>query len=412
MPGALRVVDGPSAGREIVVDRDFAVGREETGNGNLGNDPELSRRHARFSSLDSGGIMVEDVGSTNGTFVNGTRISEPHQLAPGDTIKIGKTTLQFEDSQATMISERPAAAAAAAGSEVIAPVATPAASAPPPPPARPAPPPAAEPQPVAGAVAAPPPGPPAGSPPPGPPGPAKPERRRPTALIVIGLAVAAGVVIAIVAATGGSSNGSSSTQASAPVTSTPLVPTTGAPAASATPAATTTPAATSTPAPAPASSGSSSTKPTPAGSTLKLGQPAVIAYDDASNHKKSTIQLTPSPIERGSLDDFKNVQLDADQKTSTPFYVKVSVKNIGTGDLSGATPANYIDGVDDRGQSQTSVIFFGDFSRCASVDPKHLKPGESYSTCLTYLIPKGGSIVGMRWVLFDQKTGKSDLNWK
>jgi hypothetical protein len=148
------------------------------------------------------------------------------------------------------------------------------------------------------------------------------------------------------------------------------------------------------------------------GSTLKMGRPAVIAYDDASSHKKSTIEVTPKPIERGTLDDFKNIKLDAEQKTATPFYVKVAVKNVGKGDLSGADPASYIDGVDDRGQPQNEVIFFGTFDRCDSSDPKHLKPGQSYETCLTYLIPKGGSIVGMRWVVFDEKSGKSNLNWK
>ena len=151
---------------------------------------------------------------------------------------------------------------------------------------------------------------------------------------------------------------------------------------------------------------------TPIGSSLKFGQPAVIAYDDASSHDQSTIQVTPNPIQQGSISDFKNVQLDPGQKSSTPFYVNVSVKNIGKGDLSGDSPANYLDGVDDRGQAQNAVIFFGDFPRCESVTPKSLKPGQTYKTCDTFLIPKGGSLVGMRWVVFDQKTGKSDLNWK
>ena len=156
----------------------------------------------------------------------------------------------------------------------------------------------------------------------------------------------------------------------------------------------------------------SSTTPTPVGSTLKLGQPAVIAYDDASNHKKGTIEITPAPIQKGSISDFQNIQLDADQKTSTPYYVKVGVKNVGTTDLSGSTPASYLDGVDDRNQEQSEVIFFGDFPRCDATEPKQFKPGASYSACLTYLIPKGGSLVGMRWSVFDEKTGKSDLNWK
>jgi hypothetical protein len=151
---------------------------------------------------------------------------------------------------------------------------------------------------------------------------------------------------------------------------------------------------------------------TAVGSTLKMGQTAVIAYDDSSTHRKSTIDVTPKAIERGTLDDFKNIKLDANQKTATPFYVKVAVKNVGKGDLSGSEPGSYIDGVDDRGQQQNEIIFFGNFDRCNSANPKHLRAGESYETCLTYLIPKGGSIVGMRWVVFDQKSGKSDINWK
>ena len=151
---------------------------------------------------------------------------------------------------------------------------------------------------------------------------------------------------------------------------------------------------------------------TPMGSTLKVGETAVIAYDDASNHKKSRIEVTPQKIEKGTIDDFKDIDLEGKQKTSTPFYVTMRVKNVGKGDLSGTNPATYIDGVDDRGQEQDEIIFFGDFDRCNNDNAKSLKPGESYSACLAYLIPGGGSIKGMRWIAFDQKSGKSNIDWK
>lgn len=151
---------------------------------------------------------------------------------------------------------------------------------------------------------------------------------------------------------------------------------------------------------------------TAAGSTLQIGEAATIAYEDASKKLKSNITVAPTKIEKGSIDDFKNISLDADQKTATPYYAEVTVRNVGTGNLTGTDPASYIDAVDDRGQRQNEIIFFGDFERCDGSDPKSLKPGESYDTCLTYLIPKGGSIAGMRWIFFDQKTGKSDINWK
>ena len=138
----------------------------------------------------------------------------------------------------------------------------------------------------------------------------------------------------------------------------------------------------------------------------------MIDYTDSTTNDKSTIELTPKSIEKGSLDDFKNIKLDDDQKNSTPYYAKISVKNVGKGDLSGASPATYINGVDDRGQDQNEIIFFGDFERCDNEKPDKFKPGDSYEACLAYLVPGGGSIVGFHWIAFDEKSGKSDLNWK
>jgi hypothetical protein len=210
-----------------------------------------------------------------------------------------------------------------------------------------------------------------------------------------GLAVVAAIGSLAAAGCGGGSSGGSAAQSTA------------APAATSA-ATTAAPVATTTVATAPATAGGL----TPIGSALQMGQPAVVSYTDDTTHKTSNVEVTPEKIEQGTLDDFKNIQLDANQKTSTPFYVPLHVKNVGTGDLSGSNPGEFIDGVDDRGQFQSDVIFIGSFDRCASADPKHFKPGESYDTCLTYLIPKGGSIVGMRWSAFDQKTGKSDITWK
>jgi hypothetical protein len=148
------------------------------------------------------------------------------------------------------------------------------------------------------------------------------------------------------------------------------------------------------------------------GSTLKIGQAAVIAYDDASNHKKSRIEVTPQKIEKGTIGDFKNIDLDAKEKASTPYYVTMHVKNVGKGDLSGTDPASFVDGIDDRGQEQNEIIFFGNFDRCNSDKAKSLKPGESYNSCLAYLIPGGGSIKGMRWIAFDEKSGKANIDWE
>jgi 6-phosphogluconolactonase (cycloisomerase 2 family) len=95
--GVLRITGGGLAGREIPLDHDgFTVGRSEEGLGSLGGDPEISRRHARFRVKDTGKVLVEDLGSSNGTYVNGRRITGPRLLSPGDTVKLGETTVTFE----------------------------------------------------------------------------------------------------------------------------------------------------------------------------------------------------------------------------------------------------------------------------------------------------------------------------
>ena len=57
-------------------------------------DPEVSRRHAAFRQVD-GGIGIEDLGSTNGTFVNDPRGRYPGSRA-GDRVRFGNTVWRFE----------------------------------------------------------------------------------------------------------------------------------------------------------------------------------------------------------------------------------------------------------------------------------------------------------------------------
>ena len=57
------------------------------------DDPYASEFHARVETND-GGTMVHDLGSTNGTYVNGRRITVPTPAGKGDTVQIGKTILK------------------------------------------------------------------------------------------------------------------------------------------------------------------------------------------------------------------------------------------------------------------------------------------------------------------------------
>lgn len=62
----------------------------------LPNDEFASARHARFEPRRDG-VYVEDVGSTNGTFVNGIRLARERRLTPGDIVRVGETDLRFEE---------------------------------------------------------------------------------------------------------------------------------------------------------------------------------------------------------------------------------------------------------------------------------------------------------------------------
>jgi FHA domain len=99
----------PSTGRLVVVkSADLAHGEEfqlnsaqlTIGRGNqndipIGTDEYASARHARFEPRQDG-VWVQDLGSTNGTFLNGARLEHPRRLTSGDVVRVGETDLRFD----------------------------------------------------------------------------------------------------------------------------------------------------------------------------------------------------------------------------------------------------------------------------------------------------------------------------
>ena len=79
----LRVTEGKERGTRLSVDADLLIGRvAPEDEGRLGDDPEISRRHAYVSRGADGQLTIEDLGSANGTFVNDERIDAPRTLEP------------------------------------------------------------------------------------------------------------------------------------------------------------------------------------------------------------------------------------------------------------------------------------------------------------------------------------------
>ena len=81
---------------EFVLDSaGISIGRGGPNEVRLDGDDFASAQHARVEPRRDG-VWIEDVGSTNGTFVNGVRLSRARKLAAGDLVRVGETDLRFE----------------------------------------------------------------------------------------------------------------------------------------------------------------------------------------------------------------------------------------------------------------------------------------------------------------------------
>jgi hypothetical protein len=88
---------GPTPGAAFSLEGDqINVGRDST-NEIVINDAEISRRHARLT-FQGGEYVLEDVGSTNGTFVNGQRLTGPRVLKPGDVVSFGEQIMMIYEA--------------------------------------------------------------------------------------------------------------------------------------------------------------------------------------------------------------------------------------------------------------------------------------------------------------------------
>ena len=100
----------PRAGRLVVVksadleegerfeldSAQLTIGRGGQNDIAIDTDEYASARHARFEPRKDG-VWVQDLGSTNGTYLNGSKLDQPRRLAHGDVVRVGETDLRFDE---------------------------------------------------------------------------------------------------------------------------------------------------------------------------------------------------------------------------------------------------------------------------------------------------------------------------
>jgi predicted component of type VI protein secretion system len=104
---ALVFRNGPLAGYRYEVSQEMSIGRENAAI--TLQDDEVSRRHAVIRPVQEG-LEVQDLGSTNGTWVNDRRVEGPTVIRPSDVLRLGR--LSFDVQLDTVVAPAPQPAAA------------------------------------------------------------------------------------------------------------------------------------------------------------------------------------------------------------------------------------------------------------------------------------------------------------
>jgi len=95
-PLVLVATDGQASGKRFKLSGTMTIGREMSCDIPLSNDQTISRNHAELLCSPDGSYTVTDKGSSNGTFVNSTRVTSSAQLVAGDMLVVGAQRFRVE----------------------------------------------------------------------------------------------------------------------------------------------------------------------------------------------------------------------------------------------------------------------------------------------------------------------------
>jgi hypothetical protein len=127
---------------------------------------------------------------------------------------------------------------------------------------------------------------------------------------------------------------------------------------------------------------------TPSGAKLQVGQTADVAYEVSTvSEVTSTLAITVSAVQKGSISDLKDFDLDAQSKEGVPFYVAADFRNVGTRPIEISGIFGDLNVYDKQGETIDSITLLGDFPKCQGTEPTTLAVGSQFTECDVYIAP-------------------------
>jgi hypothetical protein len=137
---------------------------------------------------------------------------------------------------------------------------------------------------------------------------------------------------------------------------------------------------------------------TAAGAKLAPGATALVNFEPESSTFR--LELSVLSIQKGGPGDMNGVELSKAQQEQTPYYVRLQVRNVGSGNVAAndVDPVDEFQATDDRGGQAQELTLLGHFRPCESVEePKSFTHGVTYTTCVVYMVGHGGSVAQEEW---------------
>lgn len=113
----------------------------------------------------------------------------------------------------------------------------------------------------------------------------------------------------------------------------------------------------------------------------------------------ATVTVTVTP---GTLADLSNFELDAQQKTSTPFYVSFTSTNTGSAPATPSVIPGNLFPLNEKGARASRINLVGAFPKCPSKLPETFAPGATIKGCDVYMVPTGQKVAKVTWGSADE----------